>query len=365
MLGIDGFWIPGDLDAHFMGVDDSFGGNPEAEALAQLRFLMQGDAGLYDDLTATESAHVDVICERLRLFYVGLTRARRYLHISRSRTSGSAGREKHGRTGYGAWASLRLSARAAVSGRLMEIVIPFALALALIFTANKVTASENQEAHKGYTLLLLLLNTLAAFLGLLLLLFPGENLARSLTGMLAVDNHTSLAWILFAMGLWGILCCLPPIRQGLSRIMPLDANSAVHMTALMLAGYLLGNTALALSENLLQQLSALDLAVSVVEVVLQQAGFVLLAFGGTGLFIRRDLAGVRQRLGLQVPTPGQLILGIGVIFLLIFIQGTAGAVWALIDPEQAQELGSINESLLAGFDSVGEWFVLAACLRNR
>ncbi len=241
----------------------------------------------------------------------------------------------------------------------MEIVIPFALALALIFTANKVTASENQEAHKGYTLLLLLLNTLAAFLGLLLLLFPGENLARSLTGMLAVDNHTSLAWILFAIGLWGILCCLPPIRQGLSRIMPLDANSAVHMTALMLAGYLLGNTALALSENLLQQLSALDLAVSVVEVVLQQAGFVLLALGGTGLFIRRDLAGVRQRLGLQVPTPGQLILGIGVIFLLIFIQGTAGAVWALIDPDQAQQLGSINESLLAGFDSVGEWFILA------
>lgn len=94
MVGIDGLWIPGSLDAHFIGVSESFGGNPEAEALAQLRYLMQGDAGIDEDLTATESAHVEVINERLRLFYVGITRARRFLHISRSRSKGSVGRER-------------------------------------------------------------------------------------------------------------------------------------------------------------------------------------------------------------------------------------------------------------------------------
>lgn len=94
MVGIDGLWIPGSLDAHFIGVNESFGGNPEAEALAQLRFLMQGDAGLYEGLTATESAHIEIINERLRLFYVGITRARRFLHISRSRSTGGVGREK-------------------------------------------------------------------------------------------------------------------------------------------------------------------------------------------------------------------------------------------------------------------------------
>ena len=33
----------------------------------------------------TESAHIGIISERLRLLYVGITRARRFLQISRSR----------------------------------------------------------------------------------------------------------------------------------------------------------------------------------------------------------------------------------------------------------------------------------------
>jgi DNA helicase-2/ATP-dependent DNA helicase PcrA len=93
LVGIDGFWIPGDLDASFYGVHDYYG-DLMAESLAQLRFLMQGDSGLYKDLTATDSAHIEIISERLRLLYVGITRARRYLHISRSRATGSVGREK-------------------------------------------------------------------------------------------------------------------------------------------------------------------------------------------------------------------------------------------------------------------------------
>ncbi len=48
---------------------------------------MEGDAGLFDGRTATESTHIEVISERLRLLYVGITRARRYLHISRSRAT--------------------------------------------------------------------------------------------------------------------------------------------------------------------------------------------------------------------------------------------------------------------------------------
>ncbi|MDX1616740.1 MAG: ATP-dependent helicase [Candidatus Promineifilaceae bacterium] len=93
LLGIDGFWIPDDLQAGFLGVHQFLGGDPAAEAVAQLRLLMYGDAGLYPGRDATESAHIDVISERLRLLYVGITRARRFLQISRSRAVRRYGRE--------------------------------------------------------------------------------------------------------------------------------------------------------------------------------------------------------------------------------------------------------------------------------
>jgi DNA helicase-2/ATP-dependent DNA helicase PcrA len=85
LLGIDGRWLPGSLESSFQGVHEFLGGDPSAEVLAQLRHLMEGDAGIYPGRTATESAHIDIICERLRLLYVGITRARKILHISRSR----------------------------------------------------------------------------------------------------------------------------------------------------------------------------------------------------------------------------------------------------------------------------------------
>jgi DNA helicase-2/ATP-dependent DNA helicase PcrA len=85
LIGIDNRWIPNDLDGHFIGVEALIGGDPAAETSAQLHELMDGGDRLYPGRTATESAHIEVIAERLRLLYVGITRARRFLHISRSR----------------------------------------------------------------------------------------------------------------------------------------------------------------------------------------------------------------------------------------------------------------------------------------
>lgn len=94
LVGIDGFWIPDDLRGPFLGVHDFLGGDPSAEAAAHLQHLMQGATGLYEGRTPTESAHIEVISERLRLLYVGITRARRYLHLSRSRVTRYYQRER-------------------------------------------------------------------------------------------------------------------------------------------------------------------------------------------------------------------------------------------------------------------------------
>ena len=95
LLGIDGFWIPGTLDAPFRGAYEFLGGDPMAEVTAQLSYvMMQGNTRIYPGRSATESAHIEVMSERLRLLYVGITRARRFLHLSRSRTTRQYSKER-------------------------------------------------------------------------------------------------------------------------------------------------------------------------------------------------------------------------------------------------------------------------------
>lgn len=94
LVGIDGYWIPGTLEAPFRGTHDFLGGDPMAEVNAQLSYLMkQGKTGVFDGRSPTESVHIEVISERLRLLYVGISRARRFLHLSRSRTTRQYSRE--------------------------------------------------------------------------------------------------------------------------------------------------------------------------------------------------------------------------------------------------------------------------------
>ena len=83
LIGVDGQWFPHTLEDHFLGEYEFLGGDPAEEARAALLGLVgAGDEG---QMAATETAHVEIIAERLRLLYVGITRARRYLVLSWAR----------------------------------------------------------------------------------------------------------------------------------------------------------------------------------------------------------------------------------------------------------------------------------------
>jgi DNA helicase-2/ATP-dependent DNA helicase PcrA len=57
--------------------------NLEAEALSQLEVLVSEAPGdLYEDRSATRDARLDYVSERVRLLYVGITRARKDLIVS-------------------------------------------------------------------------------------------------------------------------------------------------------------------------------------------------------------------------------------------------------------------------------------------
>jgi membrane protease YdiL (CAAX protease family) len=239
----------------------------------------------------------------------------------------------------------------------MAILLPVTAILLIVVVANLVDLQEDEKALRRFALVTAVLNILLLAAGLALLLLPAE----TLSGLnLETANLAAAGWVLMGMAVWAILLSTLPFRQFLARGMAIDPGSAVHLTALLLAGYLVGNTALTLTQDVLVELSAAELSVGVVDVLLQQMGFVVVAFAGSGLFTRRDWQGALQRIGLVRPTWRQLQWGLLVIAVLVVLQGLAGGLWALLDPEAAQELGSVNEALLSGFDTPGEWFVLAA-----
>jgi DNA helicase-2/ATP-dependent DNA helicase PcrA len=93
MIGLDNGWIPNDLDDYFLGVSDLTGGDPTAQAVAELRQMMGDESLAQSGRSPTDLAHIDVISERLRLLYVGITRARRFLQISRSELRRRGSRE--------------------------------------------------------------------------------------------------------------------------------------------------------------------------------------------------------------------------------------------------------------------------------
>lgn len=83
LMGVDRDWFPHTLEDHFRGEYEFLGGDPAAEASAALYKLMGKRKG--DSLDPTAAAHVGIIAERLRLLYVAITRARRFLAFSWSR----------------------------------------------------------------------------------------------------------------------------------------------------------------------------------------------------------------------------------------------------------------------------------------
>jgi membrane protease YdiL (CAAX protease family) len=58
-------------------------------------------------------------------------------------------------------------------------------------------------------------------------------------------------------------------------------------------------------------------------------------------------------------TWAEVRMGLRWIIFLVLLQAGAGALWAGLDPTESELLDEISQSLFGGFDTVGEWIVLA------
>lgn len=129
---------------------------------------------------------------------------------------------------------------------------------------------------------------------------------------------------LLGFGLWlpsliGILLLLPPVRRLSARFIPIDAASPVHAVALSLSVlvimqllFTMGMGLNNLADMLAEQEAAGVTTNTMLGLWVQQLMTAVFAFFGVGWLIRRDWSATLQRLGLVVPTLGNVVLGIGI-----------------------------------------------------
>ena len=242
----------------------------------------------------------------------------------------------------------------------MELLAIGIIAITLIMLANILVVRARVREQNAFSWLLLLLNLPLFLIGLLLLLAPEATLNdfQATIGS-DIDNLRLFGLVILLMAIWCLAVTLRPIRLMLARIMPLDPESPIHTLALLFSGYLVGQSALTLSQGGLDGLAQEVAPTSIAFFVLSELLFAVIAILGVGLIIRRSGHEVNQRLGLTRLTPIHLVWGIALIFILVVLQIMVGLVWNLLFEDQAELLNDVNTLLLSNIDTVWEWLILA------
>lgn len=240
----------------------------------------------------------------------------------------------------------------------MPLILIILLVFSLIFLANLAEARGDGNLTRAVNWLLLVFNLPFFLMGLVLLLVPAERIDAAEVG-LALSAYRPAGLVLLLTAVWGLLVMLPEVRRRLAQWIPIDPDSPVHTLALILAGYLIGNNAVNLSQGGLEGLAETSQAATIVDVVASEALYLAVGLAGVGIFIRRRGWKLLERLGLAMPTARQLWRSLRWVGLMLVLQWVANVLFLLINPDEAEVLDNLNTLLLGNIDTIGEWFVLA------
>lgn len=233
------------------------------------------------------------------------------------------------------------------------LLIIFAPLFLIIGLANVAQGQrERGESYRGlavtsYTLLALLY--LAAIL-IGLLLQGASILATTQPQVFAdlnlgdqLDSLPLLGLSLWAPALVGLLLLLAPVRRLVARLIPIDAANPVHgialaFTVLVVVNLLftLGIGLSNLADVLAEQEAAGITSNTMVSLWAQQIFTALLGMIGVGWLVRRGTRATLERLGIVMPSSGQLLfgllLGLGMVPVIMAIEWLTASFNVGIDP---------------------------------
>ncbi|HET7466332.1 MAG TPA: type II CAAX endopeptidase family protein [Candidatus Dormibacteraeota bacterium] len=135
----------------------------------------------------------------------------------------------------------------------------------------------------------------------------------------AVGNPMGVDIGIMVTGVVAATMAAKPVRERLARFLPVDADNPVHSYALVLAVILLGAQVSSLAfSNVFATVNSLP-PLTIGDLAANEAPYLIMAYAGVGIWMRRSLAESSDRLGLVAPAWWHITLALG----------AAGAFWGI------------------------------------
>jgi len=167
----------------------------------------------------------------------------------------------------------------------------------------------------------------------------------------AIDAGT----IVTAVAASGFL--LKPIRKDVAAVLPIDPENPVHTLALILAVFVFGTQITTLAFVDVLALSQSQPPLTVFDLFLDEAPFLLLGVVGVGIFIRRDLARTAERLGFVLPAWWQVTLALAAAGVFLVVAQQLDVLSHMWTPQVAHRVDTTTQHV---FGQLGGPFGIAA-----
>jgi hypothetical protein len=187
----------------------------------------------------------------------------------------------------------------------------------------------------------------SALVGLYLLFGIPSVLLILAGGAVLLQGDRILASLLLLVGIGLGLPLLQPFRQILARVTPLDPDSSIDMTGLSivlgLLGFFIGNSLAPMAGEPPELLPS----IGIVELLVQAAAFVAIAYIAVGFPYWRDLRAATERLGIVLPDPRTIGISIAATFACFAVAAIAGLASQQFDPELSESLNEVVDQMTA------------------
>jgi hypothetical protein len=197
---------------------------------------------------------------------------------------------------------------------------------------------------------MLLLGGSAEIQAALLDVYPNLSLSRWMTfgGMLFVTATLTPLFLFY------------PVRRVVARLIPIDAESTVHATALMLACLGMGlNLAQVVLVGGLDVIAQMEGQVPFLDLFLSTLPLALFALIGVGYLIRRDGRETWERLGLGGLSWRQMGLTVGLTVAVLALEVGIDWAWQTWAPSSYRMVESLGEVLFGSVTTVWQGIALS------